>query len=158
MEGEIWGQDYKMHTIVYLRSQNTGTWMVKPLRSGCMLNTNYIWLGKSSSSEKIDPHADQKQEINFVWPNACSSPFGPSGSPLATAHVASSVLASTLPILFLVNSWTHGFVQVPQSQETALLDERTWDATAKFKFCQYFFTVGLGPSRQIKDHQYFWYL
>ena len=36
---------------------------------GCMLNTDYIWLHKSSSSEKIDPHADQKQEINFVWPN-----------------------------------------------------------------------------------------
>ena len=35
---------------------------------GCMLNTDYIWLCKSSSSEKIDPHGDQKQEINFVWP------------------------------------------------------------------------------------------
>ena len=34
---------------------------------GCMLNTDYVY--KSSSSEKIDPHADQKQEINFVWPN-----------------------------------------------------------------------------------------
>ena len=30
---------------------------------GCMLNTDYIWLHKSSSSEKIDLHAlDQKQE------------------------------------------------------------------------------------------------
>jgi len=45
---------------------------------GCMLITSdyiwlhksdYIWLHKSSSSEKIDPHRDQKQEINFVWPN-----------------------------------------------------------------------------------------
>ena len=33
-----------------------------------MLNTDYIWLHKSSSSEKIDPYVDQKQEINFVWP------------------------------------------------------------------------------------------
>ena len=37
---------------------------------GCMLNTDYIWLRKSSSSEKIDPPplGDQKQAINFVWP------------------------------------------------------------------------------------------
>ena len=39
---------------------------------GCMLNTDYIWLHKSSSSEKIDPHADQQQEINFVWPKECN--------------------------------------------------------------------------------------
>ena len=39
---------------------------------GCVLNTDYIWLRKSSSSEKIDPHADQKQEINFVWPYTIS--------------------------------------------------------------------------------------
>ena len=36
-----------------------------------MLNTN---TSESSSSEKIDPHADQKQEINFVWPKlACDA-------------------------------------------------------------------------------------
>jgi len=37
---------------------------------GCMLNTDYIWLHKWSSSERIDLHTNQKQEINFVWPNS----------------------------------------------------------------------------------------
>ena len=27
VEGEVWGQDYKMQTIVYLRSQNIEAWM-----------------------------------------------------------------------------------------------------------------------------------
>ena len=45
VEGEVWGQKYKMQTIVYLRSQNIETWMVKPLsagcvNTGCMLNTD----------------------------------------------------------------------------------------------------------------------
>ena len=36
MEGEVWGQDCKMQTIVYLRSQNKEAWMVKPLSAGCV--------------------------------------------------------------------------------------------------------------------------
>ena len=35
VEGEVWGQDYKMQTIVYLRCQNIEAWMVKPLSTGC---------------------------------------------------------------------------------------------------------------------------
>ena len=35
---------------------------------GCMLKTDYIWLHKS---RKLTAHTvDQKQEINFVWPNS----------------------------------------------------------------------------------------
>ena len=52
---------------------------------GCMLNTDYIWLHKSSRSEKIDQHVDQKQEINFVWPNAS-----------AMSHMHSSKLMQVL--------------------------------------------------------------
>ena len=71
VESEIWGQDYKVQTLVHPRSQNIEPWMVKPLSAGCvntdcMLNIDYISLRKSSSSE--NPHVDQKQEINFVWP------------------------------------------------------------------------------------------
>ena len=36
VEGEVWGQDYKMKTIVYLRSQNIEAWMVKTLSAGCV--------------------------------------------------------------------------------------------------------------------------
>ena len=36
VEGEVWGQDYKMQTIVYLRSQNIEAWMVKPLSASCV--------------------------------------------------------------------------------------------------------------------------
>ena len=59
------------------RLQNVDNWMVKPLSAGCvntvvacgiLITSDYILLLKSSSSEKIDPQEDQKQEINFVWP------------------------------------------------------------------------------------------
>ena len=69
------GQDYKMQTIVYPRSQNIVAWMVKPLSVGCvktvvacwiLITSDYIWICKSSSSEKIDPHARTYKEINFV--------------------------------------------------------------------------------------------
>ena len=66
------------------KQQNADTcatkfWMVKPLSTGyvnfmvvhCM-NTDYIWLHKSGTAEKIDLNADQKQENNFVWPNVTS--------------------------------------------------------------------------------------
>ena len=36
VEGEVWGQDYKMQTIVYIRNQNIEAWMVKPLSAGCV--------------------------------------------------------------------------------------------------------------------------
>ena len=36
VEGEVRGQDYKMQTIVYLRSQSIEAWMVKPLSAGCV--------------------------------------------------------------------------------------------------------------------------
>ena len=37
VEGEVWGQDYKIHTIiVYLRSQNIEAWMMKTLSAGCV--------------------------------------------------------------------------------------------------------------------------
>ena len=65
VEGEVWRQDYKMPTLVYPRSQNIGAWMVK---IGCVNIT-------VSSSEKTDRHADQKQEINFVWPSAVAQNF-----------------------------------------------------------------------------------
>ena len=53
VEGEVWGT--RPDNIVYLRSQNIEAWMVKPL-SACRL------------CREIDLHADQKQEISFVWP------------------------------------------------------------------------------------------
>ena len=34
VEGEVWGQDYKMQTLVYPRSQNTETCMVKTMSAG----------------------------------------------------------------------------------------------------------------------------
>ena len=34
--GEVWGQDYKMQTLVYPRSQNIEPLMVKPLSAGCV--------------------------------------------------------------------------------------------------------------------------
>ena len=40
VEGEVWGQNYKMQTIVYLRSQNIEAWMVKPLSAGCVNTTD----------------------------------------------------------------------------------------------------------------------
>ena len=37
VEGEVWGQDSKMQTIVYLRNQNIyRAWIVKPLSAGCV--------------------------------------------------------------------------------------------------------------------------
>ena len=36
VEGEVWGQDYIMQRIVYLRSQDIEAWMVKPLSAGCV--------------------------------------------------------------------------------------------------------------------------
>ena len=35
VEGEVWGQDYNMQTIVYLRSQNIEAWK-KPVSAGCV--------------------------------------------------------------------------------------------------------------------------
>ena len=64
MHREGWGLE--------TRPQNADTCVPKEPKyrglddCGCTLNTDYIWLHKSSSSEKIDPHVDQKQEINFV--------------------------------------------------------------------------------------------
>ena len=73
VEGEVWRQDFEMQTLAYPGSQiqrlgceATECRLCK--HCGCMLSTDYIWLCKSSSSEKIDPHMDQKQEIKFVWP------------------------------------------------------------------------------------------
>ena len=85
---EVWRQEYKMHRAGWgpgTRVQNADTCVSKEPKykaldgeatecrlckhCGCMLNTDYIWLRKSSSSEKIDPHVDLKQEINFAWPN-----------------------------------------------------------------------------------------
>ena len=45
VEGEVWGQDYKMQTIVYLKNQNIEAWMVKPLSPGCV-NTVGILITK----------------------------------------------------------------------------------------------------------------
>ena len=68
VEGEVWGEDYKMQTIVYLRSRSldgeaTECRLCK--HCACMLNTDY---GKAStcSSEKIDPHADQNRKLTCV--------------------------------------------------------------------------------------------
>ena len=39
LEGEVWGQDYKMQNtnrLVYPGSQNIEAWMVKPLSTGCV--------------------------------------------------------------------------------------------------------------------------
>jgi len=36
VEGEVWGQDYKVQTLVYPRSQDIEAWMVKPLSAGCV--------------------------------------------------------------------------------------------------------------------------
>ena len=36
MEGEVWGQAYKMQTLVYPRSQNIEAWMVKTMSAGCV--------------------------------------------------------------------------------------------------------------------------
>ena len=36
VEGELWGQDYKMQTLVYPRSQTIEAGMVKPLSAGCV--------------------------------------------------------------------------------------------------------------------------
>ena len=36
VEGEVWRQEYKMQTLVYLRSQNIEAWMVKLLSAGCV--------------------------------------------------------------------------------------------------------------------------
>ena len=33
---EVWGQDYKMQTLVCPRSQNIEPWMVKPLSTACV--------------------------------------------------------------------------------------------------------------------------
>ena len=69
MEGEVWGQDNKMQILVYPRSQNIEASMVKTMSAGkhcgCILNTDYT---SQVVQRKIDPHADQKQVINFVWP------------------------------------------------------------------------------------------
>ena len=49
---------------------------------------------------------------------ACSSALGPVRRPsMRAVHVASSALAA-LPVIFLVNLWTHGFVQVPQARDS----------------------------------------
>ena len=41
-------------------------------------------------------------------------------------------------------------------ETTSLLDKWTWDATAKFKFCRYFFLrLVWGQIAKFKDHQYF---
>ena len=70
MEGEVWIQDYKMQTRVSkepkyrgLDGEDNECRLCK--HCGYMLNTDYIWLHKSGNSEKIDPHADQKQEIDL---------------------------------------------------------------------------------------------
>ena len=55
-----WKQDYKAQTLVYPRSQNIEAWMVKTMSAGCV---------NTVVAEKIDLHADQKQEIKFVWPD-----------------------------------------------------------------------------------------
>ena len=71
VQGEVWRQEYKMQTLVYPGSQaldGEATECKLCKHCGCVLNTDYTWLRKSSSSKKINPHADQKQEINFVWP------------------------------------------------------------------------------------------
>ena len=36
VEAEVWGQDYKMQTLVYPNSQNIEAWMVKLLSAGCV--------------------------------------------------------------------------------------------------------------------------
>ena len=72
VEGEVWRQDYEMQTLVYPGSQNieAQAWMVKTMSAGCV-NTVVALITSDciSCSEKIDPPTDQKQEINFVWPN-----------------------------------------------------------------------------------------
>ena len=84
-ETEVWVQDYKMETLSHLNRQNIEVLRPRSIKnwsrgrpgneasldgeatecklykhSGCMQNTDY-------TSEKIDPQADQKQEINCVW-------------------------------------------------------------------------------------------
>ena len=63
-------QDYKMQTRVSKEPKYRG---LDGEDNECRLCKHWLhaeyWLHlKSGSSEKIDPHADQKQEINFVWP------------------------------------------------------------------------------------------
>ena len=36
VDGEVMGQDYKMQTLVYSRSQNIEAWMVKIMSAGCV--------------------------------------------------------------------------------------------------------------------------
>ena len=36
VEGEVLGQDYKIQTLVYSRSQNIEAWMVKTMSAGCV--------------------------------------------------------------------------------------------------------------------------
>ena len=77
-EGEVWRQDYKMQTIV---------WLVKPLSAGCvntvatcwiLITSDYIWLCQSSGSEKIDLHTwtrNRKLTLCGLVQRASAVPF-----------------------------------------------------------------------------------
>ena len=54
-----WGQDYKMQTTVYLRSQNIKAWMKKPLSAGCVNTVVISWVLLhlwQPSDDKLYPH------------------------------------------------------------------------------------------------------
>ena len=77
VEGEVWRQDYKLQTLVYPRSQNIEAWMVKTMSAGCVNTVVACWklITSDCTSQENWPHVDQKQEINFVWPNSNLLPY-----------------------------------------------------------------------------------
>ena len=72
-------QGYKIQMIVHLNSQKFEARMVKPLTAGyvntvvacrILITVDYV------SQRIFDTHANQKQEINFVWPLILSGLHG----------------------------------------------------------------------------------
>ena len=67
-EGAVWGQDYRVQTLVHLNSQSIEAWRVKPQSAGCvntvvadgiLITSDYV---NCVTQEKVDPH---KQEITL---------------------------------------------------------------------------------------------
>ena len=72
---------------------------------------------------------------------------------MQAVHVASSAL----PVLFLVNLQTHGFVQVPQVRRQHSLINRPETPPLNLIFHKYFFLwLVWGQTTKYRDGQYFW--
>ena len=117
-----------------------------------------IWWGIKFGSLAVWVETAKLKSANFIFTRMCNDVMHALALLDPTRHPSTQAvhIASTLPVTFFVNLQTHGLVQVPKprGRQHSLVQCLWWcnalrSATTKFKFCQYFFTLGFGPNHQI---------